>query len=139
MLAVMSDLTNRRVDLSVLKDRLRERREVLRLDQEALAERAGMSPAYISRLERGAIPNPKVFDLERVATALGTSVGELMHAGGVSGDDTLHQEVSNLMGPGKAEMVEEIVRKSADLSAAEVRLLLNVVRTHAKELEDRSG
>lgn len=88
MLAVMDHLTSRRVDLSTLKDRVREQRERLRLDQDAVATRAGLSPAYISRLERGAVPNPKVFDLEKVASALGTTVGALL-----SSPDTAPREI----------------------------------------------
>lgn len=131
--------TPKRLDIAAIAQRLADRRAELRLEQTEVAERAGLSRAYISRLERGTILNPKVFDLEQVARALRTSIGALMHSGASSDDDMLRHEVSAIMGPGKAEMVEEIVRKSADLSDDEVRLLLNVVREHAKEIEDRGN
>ena len=97
MLAVMDHLTNRRVDLTVLKDRLRERRDTLGLDQDAVAERSGLSSAYISRLERGAVPNPKVFDLEKVAEALDTSVGALLRSPGAPDSETYVSECAALM------------------------------------------
>lgn len=52
---------------------LRKRAE---LSQPELAERAHLSPSYISRLERGQV-NPKTLDLEKVAGALGVSQIEL--------------------------------------------------------------
>lgn len=54
--------------------RVRALREQKRLEQTDLAEAAGLSRAYISRLENGGILNPKVYDLGQVAKALGTTV-----------------------------------------------------------------
>jgi transcriptional regulator with XRE-family HTH domain len=56
-------------------------RDALRLSQQDFAERAGLSRAYISRLERGLIPNPTITDLGKVAEAAGVSVAELTTAG----------------------------------------------------------
>lgn len=77
MLAYMDGLT-KRLDASVVAGRVRDLREGRGLDQESVAHAAGLSPAYISRLERGAVPNPKVFDLERVARALDVPVTMLL-------------------------------------------------------------
>jgi transcriptional regulator with XRE-family HTH domain len=52
-------------------------REALRLSQQDFADRAGLSRAYISRLERGLIPSPTLTDLGKVAEAAGTSVVDL--------------------------------------------------------------
>lgn len=50
--------------------RLLSRRRELRLDQDVVAERAGVSRPYLSRLERGVVPNPKIYELAQVASAL---------------------------------------------------------------------
>lgn len=69
ILAVMDHLTGR-LDISALAERVRTVREQRGLDQDAVAERAHLSSAYVSRLERGVVPNPKLLDLEKVARAL---------------------------------------------------------------------
>lgn len=66
------------LDVAALGRRLLARREALHLDQQAVAERACVSRAYISRLERGVVPSPKVTELEQVATALGLSLVDLV-------------------------------------------------------------
>lgn len=52
-------------------------REKLRLNQQELADKAGLSRAYISRLERGLIPNPTITDLQKVAEAAEVSLVDL--------------------------------------------------------------
>jgi transcriptional regulator with XRE-family HTH domain len=49
----------------------------LRLSQEALAQRAGVSRPTISRIERGAAADIGIDVVERLAGALGVSVAEL--------------------------------------------------------------
>jgi transcriptional regulator with XRE-family HTH domain len=70
--------TRNGLDVAALGRRLLARREALHLDQEAVAKRACVSRAYISRLERGVVPAPKVTELEQVATALGLTLVELI-------------------------------------------------------------
>ena len=66
------------MNVAALGARIATRREALRLDQDEVAEKAGLSRAYISRLERGIVPNPKVCDLAAVARALGMTLAELV-------------------------------------------------------------
>jgi transcriptional regulator with XRE-family HTH domain len=66
------------MDIAALGDRIATRREELRLDQDDVAELAGLSRAYISRLERGIVPNPKVCDLAAVARALEMTLGAML-------------------------------------------------------------
>lgn len=58
--------------------RIADRRVEKRIEQVELAERAGLSRAYVSRLEGGSVQNPKVFDLERLAGVLDLSLPELL-------------------------------------------------------------
>jgi transcriptional regulator with XRE-family HTH domain len=46
------------------------------LDQ--LAERAGMSKSYLSRLETGEVSNPRLFDLMKTARGLGVPTSDLL-------------------------------------------------------------
>lgn len=55
---------------------IRERREVLGLSQEKLAEQCGFDRTYISMLERG-MRNPSLQNLFKLAEGLGTSVSRL--------------------------------------------------------------
>jgi len=70
--------TRKRLDVIAIGRALADRREHLGLDQETLADRAGVSRPYISRLERGNVPNPKLLDLERVAGALDIPIALLV-------------------------------------------------------------
>lgn len=70
--------TRTRLDIGVIARRLTERRAELRLEQTEVAERAGLSRAYVSRLESGIVPNPKLFDLQRVADVLDIPLSALL-------------------------------------------------------------
>jgi transcriptional regulator with XRE-family HTH domain len=56
-------------------------RETAGLTQKELAERAGLSASYVSRIERGKA-NPRLLALDRLAQALGANVAELLDVGG---------------------------------------------------------
>jgi len=55
---------------------VRRQREVRKLTQEALAEKAGLHPTYVSGIERG-IRNPSLVIIARTAKALGITVSKL--------------------------------------------------------------
>ena len=55
---------------------VRRKREAQKLTQEALAEKAGLHPTYLSGVERG-VRNPSLQILFRLARALDSSVSEL--------------------------------------------------------------
>lgn len=58
---------------------IRDLREQKRLTQEALAERSGLDPSYISGIER-AVRNPSVLSLARLANGLGCTVSDVCRA-----------------------------------------------------------
>jgi transcriptional regulator with XRE-family HTH domain len=62
--------------LVALGKNVRELREQNKLTQEALAERSGLDPSYISGIER-AVRNPSVVSLARLANGLGCAVSEV--------------------------------------------------------------
>lgn len=91
--------TRARLDIGVIARRLTDRRAELRLEQTEVAERAGLSRAYVSRLEAGIVPNPKLFDLQRVA-------------------DVLDIPLSALVAPDRSERREVFIAEGADVLAA---------------------
>ena len=58
-------------------EKVREKRTVLRLSQEELAERAGVHRTYIGMIER-AEKNITLENVEKLAKALKTSIPELL-------------------------------------------------------------
>ncbi|MGB1526738.1 MAG: helix-turn-helix domain-containing protein [Miltoncostaeaceae bacterium] len=61
---------------SLLGEALRARRDESGLSLRAAAERAGMSPAHLSEVERG-IKEPSLGALARIADAIGVGPGEV--------------------------------------------------------------
>lgn len=101
-----------RLDMGVIGKRILDRREEKRLDQSELAERAGFSRAYISRLERGIVPNPKVLDLTQVAQALDLSMADLVRPDTPPSERHI-SECTDLMGQLDSEppeVVETVLR-----------------------------
>ena len=60
-----------------LATNLRKLRQEREFSQEAFADEAGLHRTYISDLERGA-RNPTIEVVDRIAKALGVSIGELL-------------------------------------------------------------
>jgi transcriptional regulator with XRE-family HTH domain len=61
------------MDVARLARAIRDRRGALEMTQPDLAERAGVSPAYVYMLEVGGLPRPGLEPLLRVARVLGHS------------------------------------------------------------------
>jgi transcriptional regulator with XRE-family HTH domain len=66
------------LDVRSLGRRIADRRADLRIEQTELAERAGLSRAYVSRLEGGIVANPKILDLQRIAAVLDLPLASLI-------------------------------------------------------------
>ena len=61
-----------------LSDRIKQRREEKQISAIELARRAEISKGYLSELESGRAPRPSGAVLFRIATALGTTVADLL-------------------------------------------------------------
>jgi len=57
---------------------IRRLRAAKRLTSRELAARVNVTGAYVAKLERGVKQNPSRAGLQRIAKALGVSVGELL-------------------------------------------------------------
>lgn len=62
-----------------LGENLKRIREGLGITQKELAERCGISDQQLSRLEGGSQRNPGIQTVVAICTALGVSIGELVH------------------------------------------------------------
>ena len=67
-------------DVAEVGRRVAACREGRGLRQLELARRAGLSEAYVNRLENGIVRNPKINDLARLARAVGVAVDALLDA-----------------------------------------------------------
>src|SRR5207248_1925289 len=72
-----------RVGAQMVGPLIRARREARGLSQAELAARTGLAPAYISRIERGAVVRPRRATLQKLGSALGFRVPELYDEVGV--------------------------------------------------------
>ena len=98
----------RRLDAVEVGRRIAERRVALGLDQEQLAERAQVSRPYISRLERGIVPNPKLFDIEGVAAALDLALPRLVSPPGPADSDVHVSECATMLAELQGEPPEVV-------------------------------
>jgi len=62
----------------VLGERIRLRRQEKKISAAELARRASVSKGYLSEIESGATPRPSADVLHRIATALDTTVADLL-------------------------------------------------------------
>ena len=69
-------MEQRRKVLASLGLRVRRRRELLNLTQEALSERSELDQTYISGIERG-LRNPGILNVAKLAKALGLTTSQL--------------------------------------------------------------
>ena len=115
--------TGQSLDARLIARRLADRRAELRLEQTEVAERAGLSRAYVSRLESGTVLNPKVFDLQRIANVLGIALPELMVPDPSAPKVTRYtadieaamREVEGLP-PERAELILQAIRTTLELA-----------------------
>jgi transcriptional regulator with XRE-family HTH domain len=66
------------IDVVALGRRITRRRERLGIRQAELARRAGLSEAYVNRLENGIVRNPKVNDLAQISESLLVPLASLL-------------------------------------------------------------
>ena len=83
-------------DKILIGRRIKEIRKSKGLSQEKLAEKAGTSPNYLSRMERGT-ENPTLDMLIKLADALEVEMWELFDFGHVKGHKELKESIQGLI------------------------------------------
>jgi transcriptional regulator with XRE-family HTH domain len=113
-----------------LANRLRTLRASSGLTQAKLAERAGVRPETVARLERvvreraSANFNPSVDTLVRLATALGVDIADLFRQGASTGKVGDERRLAVLLARANDDMREKVLR------VAELLILNDPGRTH---------
>lgn len=105
-----------------LADRLRTERLSKGMSPSALAEKAGISKAYVSQLEGGAQENPSLDVLKRISDALGITVGRLI-GGDVAAPVVAERDPPE---PGLRDFLEDRRRRGRVVPERDVQLLLNL-------------
>lgn len=72
---VLTDLGSSELALG---QKLQDARKAAGLTQQELCQRAGLSYSTLAKIERGAIKSPSIFTIQSIATALSTSLNELV-------------------------------------------------------------
>lgn len=116
-------------NLALVGKRIATRRQMKGLSLPALAEAAEVSKSYLWQLENGEEPNPSLAVLMRIATALDTTVAELLdqprvRARQIAIPETLPRGLKEFLDEQKRKgepLEEEIVRALAQLQARGVK------------------
>lgn len=124
-------------DLTELGERVFQQRRRLRMEQADVADRAGLSTAYVSRLERARIPNPKITDLRRIATALDLGLDQLVADGPPPPSDVDDALRTLSHYPELADDVMLMVRALAQASPEERDVTMTAIRALIRRLAAR--
>lgn len=97
--------------------RLKKAREIRRLGQSMLAERASLHPSSVSHFERGG-REPSLDNIRRLAIALEVSTDYLLGlvdevGGSIAEDDTLYRHIKNLTEDDR-ELAQNFVKMLAE-------------------------
>lgn len=105
-----------------LGKRIRELRKQQSISQEELGFKAGISAAHLGQIER-ALKNPTIETVDRIAAALGVSLGELFS--------------EETVAPPKSQpTIAKIEAQLTGMSEDEQRIILRVIRA-MKEFQDK--
>ena len=108
------------IDYPAIGKRIRKYREDRRLTQENVSERAELTPAHYSHIERGHT-KPSLPTLINIANALGVSIDDLLC-------DNLSKSTH--------VRVKDINELLADCSSVEIKALVDVLAAAKKALRD---
>ena len=102
-----------------LGSRIRSLRQERGLSLRGLAERIGLSPGYLSQLERGEAENPSRHVLEGAAEGLGVHVSQLL------GEETASPGLSKIP-PSLAEFLHAARKSGTPVPDQEVQMLIGI-------------
>lgn len=100
------------VDYNVIGERIKSARKACNITQETLAEKMGVSIAFLSRIERGS-SQINLKRLSQICSILGTTEGEILNGVSSSSASYLDSELSNILkecSPEKVKLVYDIAK-----------------------------
>ena len=107
--------------LERLADCIRNRRKLLGMSQEMLAEKTGLSLSLIRRIERKAA-NPTLTNLEKIASVLGEDIADLFYSYTMQDTNKLRKRL--------------ILSELSQLSVNQLILIRKLIKSFQKEEED---
>lgn len=119
-------------NLASVGKRIAARRQMKGFSLPELAEAANVSRGYLWQLETGEEPNPSLAVLMRIATALDTTVADLL---GQSGVRARQSPVPDALPRGLKEFLDEQKRKSEPVEEEIVRALAQLQARGVKDWE----
>jgi transcriptional regulator with XRE-family HTH domain len=115
--------TERRVPVSLaVGKKIATLRQIRGLSLPGLAEKAEISKGYLWQIENGSEPNPSLGVLTKIATALDTTVADLLGRPTVRAKRALPEELPS----GLKDFLEEKKRKGAPVPEDIIRALANL-------------
>ena len=120
-----------------LNQKIKQLREEKALSLSKLAEMAGVSKAYLSQLENSVSKQPSAEILFKIASALGTTIADLL-------DKPVRVSSDNFLKLGEDEMpygLRELINKRGkylDIREEDVKMLMNIQYRgkHPKSIDD---
>ncbi|ANS87585.1 hypothetical protein VSVS12_03893 [Vibrio scophthalmi] len=101
-----------------LGENIKLKRELLGISRAELIDRSGVSTAQMSRIERGEQKNPNLETLVAIATALNTSIDEIVF-GEESASSSYLGKVIESLPDGKKAFIKELVKLTVMSSSSE--------------------
>lgn len=95
------------VDYNIIGERIKLARRSCRMTQETLAEKMGVSIAFLSRIERGS-SQINLKRLSQICAILGTTEGEILNGVSSTSSSYLDSELSNILKDCSAEQIKLI-------------------------------
>lgn len=99
-------------------ENIKAKRESLGMSRSDLIERSGVSSAQLSRIERNEQKNPNLETLVAIATALNSSLDEIVFGDEETSSLYLSKAIENLPAK-KKEFVRELVKMTVMISSSE--------------------
>lgn len=112
----------------LVADRIKAAREARGWTRAYLADTAGVSKSYVSRLEAGAYPRPSLDRISRIARALGMRVTDLTDAGPPGGQAALRLALVAQLGIEDGPAVAALLAAWPALALAERAAIIRVIR-----------
>ena len=103
---------------TTLGSRMRQLRKQSGISQRDLAKRAGITAAYVCRLDSGVNPNVSAKVVFKLARGLGTAAGDLMMAAGYYDRDSKKEELPHIV---------TYLKLTTDLDAESIRQIAKFV------------
>ena len=115
----------------MINNRIKSRRNELKMTAKQLAEKTGLTPAYISQLENGKRENPSTEVMDKIANALYVSIDYLLNKSEDKEREKAEQKIEEL-----SEENKIFFSKYEKLSPEAKKQMLKIIETFEEETQD---